>query len=270
MNPGTTIDYTIEAGDAMGNSGGTHGSFHAMGTPTLEIRFIEEELTAGEEAEIRGRLNPGGEPVNVSISHGDTLINVTLVADPDGRFDYAFKPAATGNWTLRARFNGSEAYHAAYTESVNLTVSSLQTSITCSLDQEKVESGKTVTVTGSLDPGKPDVTVEVSVIRGEESEKIYARTDSLGRFTGSFEPSTKGEYTLIARVVGDGFLYTGSESDRLALTVVEPSLYTTLTRIPGALMERAAPFLKPPFLYGIIGVVGLAGGGIVFYLRRRE
>ncbi len=35
-------------------------------------------------------------------------------------------------------------------------------------------------------------------------------------------------------------------------------------------MEKAAPFLKPPFLYGIIGVVGLAGGGVVFYLRRRE
>jgi hypothetical protein len=270
VNPGTTIDYTIEAGDAMGNSGGTHGSFHAMGTPTLEIRFIEEELTAGEEAEIRGRLNPGGEPVNVSISHGDTLINVTLVADPDGHFNYPFKPTATGNWTLKARFNGSEAYHASYTESVNLTVSSLQMSIAVSLDPETVESGKTVTVTGSLDPVKPDVIVEVSAIRGEESEKIYAKTASLGRFTGSFEPSTKGEFTIIARVIGDGFLYAGSESVRLVLTVVKPSLYTTLTRIPGALMERAAPFLKPPFLYGVIGVVGLAGGGIVLFLRRRE
>ena len=127
-----------------------------------------------------------------------------------------------------------------------------------------------MTVTGSLDPEKPDVTVEISVIHGTESEKIYAITDSLGRFTGSFEPPTKDEYTIDARVIGDGFLYTGSESDPLSLTVVGPSLSTTLTRIPGLLMERAAPFLKPPFIYRIIGVVGLAGGGIVFYLRRRE
>jgi len=127
-----------------------------------------------------------------------------------------------------------------------------------------------VTITGSLDPEKPGVTVEVSVIHGNESEKIYAETDSLGRFTGSFEPPTKGEYTINARVIGDGFLYAGSESDPISLTVVEPSLSTTLTRIPGVLRERAAPFLKPPFLYGIIGAVGLAGGGIVFYLRRRE
>ncbi len=254
----------------MGNTGETLGSFFAMGTSTLEIAFEEEELTAGEEVEIRGRLNPGGEPVNVSIINGDTLINVTMATDPGGRFSYPFTPTATGNWTLQASFNGSEAYHAVSTEPVNLTVSSLQTSIACSLDQETIESGKTVTVTGSLDPEKPDITVEISVIHGNESEKIYAKTNSFGRFTGSFKPPTKDEYTINARVIGDGFLYAGSESAPLYLTVVEPSLSTTLTRIPGALMERAAPFLKPPFLYGVIGVVGLAGGGIVFYLRRRE
>jgi hypothetical protein len=270
VNPGTTIEYIIEAVDAMGNSGDAQGSFYAMGASTLEIDFSEEAIAAGEEVEIRGRLNPGGESVNVSLVNGDALINVTLVTDPDGRFNYPFKPAATGNWTLRARFNGSVAYHAAYTEPVNLTVSSLQTSIACGLDQEAVESGKTVTVTGSLDPEMSGVIVEVSVLHGNESEKIYARTDSLGRFTVSFEPSTKDGYTVKARVIGDGFLYAGSESDPIFLTVVAPSLSTTLSRIPGALMDRAAPFLKPPFLYGVIGVVGLAGGGIVFYLRRRE
>lgn len=268
--PGTTVEYIIEAEDAMGNSGEVHGNFHAMGTSTLEIGFGVMEITAGEEVMIGGRLNPGGESVNISILNGGTLINVTLITDPDGRFNYPFKPAATGNWTLQALFNGSEAYHAAYTESVNLTVSSLQTSIACSLDQETVESGKMVTVTGSLDLEKSGVAVEVSVIHGNESEKIYARTDSLGGFTVSFEPSTKDDYTVKARVIGDGFLYTGSESDPIFLTVVAPRLSTTLSRIPGALMDRAAPFLEPPFLYGIIGVVGLAGGGIVFYLRRRE
>lgn len=268
--PGTTVEYLIEVEDTMGNSGEIHGNFHAMGTSTLEIGFGVMEITAGEEVMIGGRLNPGGESVNISILNGGTLINVTLITDPDGRFNYPFKPAATGNWTLQALFNGSEAYHAAYTESVNLTVSSLQTSIACSLDQETVESGKMVTVTGSLDLEKSGVAVEVSVIHGNESEKIYARTDSLGGFTVSFEPSTKDDYTVKARVIGDGFLYTGSESDPIFLTVVAPRLSTTLSRIPGALMDRAAPFLEPPFLYGIIGVVGLAGGGIVFYLRRRE
>ena len=127
-----------------------------------------------------------------------------------------------------------------------------------------------MTVTGSLDPGIPDVIVEVSVIFGEESEKIFAKTDSLGRFTGASEPSVKGEYTIYAKVIGDGFLYAGSESDSIRLTVVEPSVCTTLTMIPGALMERVAPFLKPLSCTASSGLWGSLMGGIVVYLRRRE
>ena len=134
VNPWTTVEYLIEAEDAMGNRGEVRGSFYAVGDSTLEIDFSEEELTAGEEVEIRGRLNPGGESVNVSIINGDTLTQLALATGLDGRFEYSFKPAATGNWTLRTRFNGSDAYHAVYTEPVNLTVPSLQTSIVCSLD----------------------------------------------------------------------------------------------------------------------------------------
>ena len=126
-----------------------------------------------------------------------------------------------------------------------------------------------MTVTGSMDPERPGVTIEIAVTGENESEKIYVKTDSLGRLTGSFEPFTKGSYTIKTRVIGDGFLYTGSESPRLYLTVIGPSLSTTLTRVPGVLMERVAPFLKPPFLYGIIGALGLAGGGVVFIRRRR-
>jgi hypothetical protein len=270
VNPGTTLEYSIETEDKMGNYGETNGSLYAMGASTLEVRFNEGEITAGEEVEIRGRLNLGGEYVNISITNGETNINVTQETGPDGRFNYSFKPSSTGNWTLKASYDGSEAYHPAVTEPVNLTVSSLQTAITCSVDRETIESGKTVTVTGSLDPGKPDVTVEVLVTYGEEQEKIYTKTDSLGRFTGTFQPPTKGEYTVKANVIGDGFLYAESESPSTELTVLNPSLATTLARVPGMLMEKASPLMKPPLLYGIIGAVGLAGGGIVFYLRRRE
>ena len=270
VNPGTTVEYSIEGEDELGNHGEIKGSFYAMGASTLEARFSEEEVTAGAEVEVKGRLNPGGKSVNISITNGDELINVTQETDPDGRFSYPFKPSSTGNWTLQASFKGSEAYHPAVTEPVNLTVSSLQTSITCSVDRETVESGKNVTVTGSLDPGKPDITVEVLVTHGEEYEMIYTKTDSLGRFTGTFQSPAKGEYTVKARVVGDGFLYADSESQSTELTVIKPSLTTTLARVPDMLMVKAAPFMKPPLLYGIIGAVGLAGGGVVFYLRRRE
>jgi hypothetical protein len=270
VNPGTTVEYSIEAEDKMGNHGETDGNFYVMGASTLEVSFNEEEVTAGGEVDIRGRLNPGGEYVNISITNGETHFNVTQETDPDGRFSYPFKPSSTGNWTLQASYNGSEAYHPSATEPVNLTVSSLQTAVTCSIDQETIESGKTVSVNGYLDPGKPGVTVEVLVTHGEEYEKVYTETDSLGHFTSAFQPPIKGDYTVKASVIGDGFLYADSESDPTGLTVTNPRLVTTLGRVPGMLMEKAAPFMEPPLLYGIIGAVGLAGGGVVFYLRRRE
>jgi len=270
VNPGTTVEYSIVAEDKLGNYGETEGSFYAMGASTLEVGFSEEAVIAGEEVEIRGRLNPEGESVTISIRNGETIIDATLAAGPDGRFSYPFKPTSTGNWTLQAGYHGTEAYHPSVTSPVNLTVSSKQLTITCGVDQETIESGETVTVTGSLDPGEADVTVEVLVTLEEENEKIYTKTDSLGRFTATFQSPAKGEYIVEANVIGDGFLYADSESPPIVLTVVNPSITTTLSRIPGMVVEKAAPFMKPPLLYGIIGAAGLAGGGIIFYLRRRE
>jgi hypothetical protein len=270
VNPGTTVEYSIEAEDKMGNHGETKGSFYAMGASTLEVSFNEEEVNAGEEVDIRGRLNLGGENITITLQKGETIINLTQTTDPDGRFNYAFKPVSTGTWTIWANFSGNEIYHPTEAGPFNLTVSSLQTSITFTMDKERVESGKTVTVNGSLGLEKPNVMVEILVIYVNETEKMYTKTDSLGRFTGSFEPSTKGQHTVKTMVIGDGFLYADSESVSKELTVVKPSLATTLSRVPASLIDWAAPYLKPPFLYGIIGVVGVAGGGVVIYLRRRE
>jgi hypothetical protein len=261
VNPGTNVEYLIESKDSMGIEGETHGSFYAMGTSILAISLSEEEITSGEEVEIKGRLNPSEENVNITLQKGETIIKVTQATDPDGRFNYSFKPISIGTWMIWANFSGNEAFHPTEAGLLNFTVSSLQTSITFTMDTERIESGKTVTVTGSLDIGIPDVMVEILVINEEETKKIYTKTDSLGRFTSSFKPLAKGQHTVKTRVIGDGFLYSDSESIPEVLSVVKPSVVTALSRVP---------FLKPPFLYGIVGVVGVTVGGVVFYLRRRE
>jgi hypothetical protein len=237
VNPGTTVEYSIEAEDKMGNHGETKGSFYAMGASTLEVSFNEEEVNAGEEVDIRGRLNLGGENITITLQKGETIINLTQTTDTDGRFNYSFKPVSTGTWTIWANFSGNEIYHPTEAGPFNFTVSSLQTSITFTMDKERVESGKTVTVNGSLGLEKPNVMVEILVIYVNETEKIYTKTDSLGRFTVSFEPSTKGKNTVKTMVIGDGFLYADSESVSKELTVVKPSLATTLSRVPATLID---------------------------------
>jgi hypothetical protein len=141
---------------------------------------------------------------------------------------------------------------------------------TCQVSEESIEAGFGVTLSGEFSLEIPGVTVELIIKTSDEIQKLYAETSANGSYSTPFEPDLKGVWRIQARTFGDGFLYEGSESEWAEFEVVTPRLTTTVTRLPSIVMARVGPFLKPPYLYGVIGLVGIAGGGIFFYLRRRE
>jgi len=51
---------------------------------------------------------------------------------------------------------------------------------------------------------------------------------------------------------------------------VNPTLTTTLLRLPERIYTETGWLLQPPYLYGIVGLVGIAGGGVYIYWRRQE
>jgi len=71
-----------------------------------------------------------------------------------------------------------------------------------------------------------------------------------------------------SKVEGDGLVYEGTESEFIDLKVVDPSLTTRLLRLPSTIYANAGSFVKPPYLYGLIGILCVAGGGAAFYIRR--
>jgi len=268
--PGTTVEYIFQAEDTMGNRGEVEGSYFTMGLSTIEIRLVDTELYAGEDAVARGQLYPEGEPIALSYSHGEEQTNFTVATDLTGRFNHTFTPTALGDWHLLAFFPGNEAYESSISEVLNFTVSSLSSSVTFTIDKDEVEAGGRVALAGYISPQRAGTAVELFVWSGEESEKIYARTEEDGSFSAEFEPPVKGTWNIQARTFGDGFTYQDSQSEPRELAVVTPSLTTTITRLPGMIIARAAPYLRPPFIYGIVGVLGVVGGGVFIYLRRRE
>jgi len=167
-------------------------------------------------------------------------------------------------------FPGNEAYYNSTSETLNFTVSSLSTTTTCRVSKESIEAGFGVTLSGEFSLEIPGVTVELIIKTSDEIQKLYPETSANGSYSAPFEPDSKGVWRIQARTFGDGFLYEGSESEWTEFEVVTPRLTTTITRLPSIVMVRVGPFLKPPYLYGVIGLVGIAGGGIFFYLRRRE
>ena len=270
VQPGTSVEYIFQAEDVMGNRGEVGGSYFTMGFSTIEIRLVDTELSAGDEAVARGDLYPEGESAILSYSHGEEQTNFTVATDPTGRFNHTFTPAALGAWQLLASYPGSEAYEPSVSEVINFTVSSLPTSVVFTMDTDEVEAGGRVALSGYVSPARGGTAVEIFVWSGEESEKIYARTEEDGSFTTEFEPPLKGAWSIQARTFGDGFTYQDSQSEPRELAVVTPSLTTTITRLPGMIIARATPYLRPPFIYGIVGVLGVVGGGVFIYLRRRE
>jgi hypothetical protein len=112
--------------------------------------------------------------------------------------------------------------------------------------------------------------VEILILTGEEPERIYTESQTDGSYSHSYQPPSKGIYTVKAKVVGDGFLYKDSESGGTELRVINPRLTTKIARLPSMIAVKIAPFLRPPYLYGLVGLVGIGGGGLAIYLRRRE
>jgi len=270
VDPGTTVEYVFEAEDEMGHQGEIRGSYFAVGESSLELRLIDEEITAGDENIAKGRLNPRGEDVILFFFQGEEAYNFTLTTNEYGRFNQSLEPTTLGNWSVYAEFPGNEAYYNSTSETLNFTVSSLPTTTTCQVSDETIEAGFNVTVSGEFSLEIPGVTVELIIKTTDQVKKLYAKTSANGSYSVPFEPDSKGVWRVQARTFGDGFLYEGSESGWAEFEVVTPRLTTTVTRLPSIIMAKAGPLLKPPYLYGVLGILGVAGGGIVFYIRRRE
>lgn len=270
IDPGVTVEYIFEAEDEMGHEGEIEGSYFAIGESSIELRLIDDEILAGEETTAKGKLNPRGEDVILFFFQGEEIYNFTLTTNEYGRFNQSLEPTSLGNWSVYTVFPGNEAYYNSTSETLNFTVSTRSTATTCRVSEGTIEAGFGVTITGEFSLEIPDVTVEILLKTTEQVQKIYAQTSANGSFSTPFEPDSKGTWRVQAESFGDGFLYEGSESGWAELEVVTPSLTTTVSRLPSIIAARAGPFLKPPYLYAVVGVVGIAGGGIVFYLRRRE
>jgi hypothetical protein len=270
VGPGTVVEYVFEAEDVMGNLGEVRGGYTAMGDSTLEIEVRERDVLGGEEVEVRGQLRPWERDVVVSYSEGDDEYNFTVATDVFGLFSHAFRPESTGEWLVYADYKGDEDYHPVTSEKLNFTVSSLSPGLTCKVSKERVELGKSVTVSGDFGLEKAGVIVEITLKGKDRIDTLRATTASYGNYSTDFEPGSKGEWSILANVKSDGLMYEGASSEAVKLKVVNPTLTTTLIRLPAVLADRAGGFMKPPYLYGVIGVVGIVGGGVVFYIRRRE
>ena len=270
INSGSTIEYILKVHDVFGNVAEINGTFFSVGVPVLEFNLSTHEIVGGENISVVGRFEPATENLTLFVNSDDEIFDYIISPKASGEFEKIFRPTSVGNWETWVEFYGNKEYLNFSSEKINFTVSSQPTNITCNISDVTTESGNILTLHGSLTPSISGVTIELLLKATDEIQKINVKTIHDGSFIATFVPETKGSWTVKASAMGDDYRYQSSESDVVMFEVITPKIITTLSRIPSNIATRVRSILKPPYLYGVIGFLGLAGGGVFIYIRRRE
>jgi len=266
----TIVNYVFKASDFWGNKNSINGSYLAVGKSSLDIWLNSTEIRGGQCVSIVGSLYIGGRGVDLYYIHENDVCNYTLTTDTFGRFTHVFRPMYPGVWQVFSKYKGDEDYLPSESERINFTVNSLSTHLTCEVSRGRVELGNSVKISGSFSLEEAGVGVGIVLKAKDSILNLHCTTVDDGGFSMSFKPESKGMWRIQAVVEGDGLVYEGSESEFVDFKVVDPSLTTRLLRLPSTIYANAGSFVKPPYLYGLIGILCVAGGGAAFYIRRRE
>ena len=255
---GEYVDFTIYAEDAFGNIGSIESGFQVKRIISLECFIANKNLYVDENARITGSSNLDSAPITLDFAKGETVESFLAATDENGVISFSFAPPQLGEWSFQAIFEGSETEFPASSEFINFTVDSRDTHISGFLSESQVKKDEPITVSGSVIPKIPGLTVEVLFVSSaSDVERVSTSAD--GSFTCTYEPAEVGIWSVLAKV-GDGFVYAFSQSDVmefevLPLTIVDKAIL---------LVER---MIEPPLLYGTVGLVGV-GISSVIYVKR--
>jgi hypothetical protein len=101
---GSTVQYKIEAYDALNNNMTATGNYNVKVQPTLNIAAIRDIITIGENITITGNLTPTNNAsiVKVQLSSSNSTQTIDLILNQNSTFTVSFKPDATGHCSVTA------------------------------------------------------------------------------------------------------------------------------------------------------------------------
>ena len=118
------------------------------------------------------------------------ITKVTVKTNDNGIYNYTYKPNSGGNYTITIRKSGDENYNANQTQTT-LNVDPIDTNITVNPITNAHVNQKT-NITGKLtdENGNPLKQTSVGIII--DNNKIYVKTDTNGKYTYEYTPTTTG------------------------------------------------------------------------------
>lgn len=258
---GDFVEYIIYAEDEFGNVGSTGSGFQVKRSATISCSIADMTLMGDQNAVITGVTNLESAPLHASFTNGDSVVNLDIVTGEDGAFSLTFNPTALGDWSFRASFDGDNVSFPGESNVLTFLASSQRTQISGALSDILVKKGQPLTVSGSIDPMVPGMRVDVTLVSATASvsENVSVAVD--GTYSFTFSPPETGIWNALSRY-GDGFTYESSQSGILEFEVVPLTIVDKITMM-------YLTVIRPPFVYGAVGIVGL-GISSVAYLKRES
>ncbi|HKZ93464.1 MAG TPA: PKD domain-containing protein [Candidatus Bathyarchaeia archaeon] len=177
----------------------------------------------------------------------------TVNTNVQGQYQYTWKPLLAGNYDIRASWAGDSITSANVSTTRALVVRQAISEITIEVTARSATAGSTITISGTITPYAPAVSVTINVRKdgGTWTTLVTVTTDAQGNYQYGWKPGEAGSYELQA--TWEGNVNAGaSESDIKTVSV-------------------SADGLQSIYIYIAVGaIILIAVVAAVFFLRKRK
>jgi len=183
-------------------------------------------ITVGESITVAGTVissGIGAVAISLTFTRPDsTTVIRTVETTPTGYYEDTYTPDVVGSWSVIASWGGDSEHEGAESWEVSFTVGKKESSIACSVSQQSITVGSSVTISGSIAPSHPaSVIIKISIDGGTSWNALATVTSaSDGKYSHSWMPLTAGTYLIKASWPGD-IDHAGAESSTASLIVEE-------------------------------------------------
>jgi hypothetical protein len=181
-------------------------------------------ITIGQTITVSGTLTPArsGTAITLTYTRPDgTPITRTVTTTTGGSFSDVLTPDQGGSWKVKAGWAGDAGYVGSESAFTTFNVAKLSSSITCSASSDKIEKGKSITISGSISPSHAGVMVTLTYKKPDGStENILVISNVDGSFEDNYLPENLGSWKVTASWEGDDD-HLGATSSPVTFSVEE-------------------------------------------------
>jgi len=212
-NAGTyTVNLTVTDNDGLTASITKTLIVQKMNS-SIVIRVVPSTVTVGDNVSISGYITPKKVGVDVTIYHMfwpfETWKKLVAIKteEPEGNYTYVWTTTQASAYVyLKANWTGDDGTFGSQSVFKKITVEKALSVITVNVDPQNVTSGSNVTISGTIDPKRVNLTISIQIYSVNQSKFVWnatVKTTADGLYEYVWKTSEIGTYEIKVKWNGD-------------------------------------------------------------------